>query len=66
VFPNFAQGDSNLVITHAAKADAIALGSARFYQVYYRDQAVVGSCVLPPVGPPAQNISQGQWCFWGP
>jgi len=59
-------GDLDMVAASAAKGDPIALGSARYFQVYYRDNVNFLPALTCSTSASKQNISQGEWCFWGP
>ena len=50
----------------AAAGQPIPLGGPRFYQVYYRDNVNMLPALTCSIASSKQNISQGEWCFWGP
>lgn len=56
-------GDPSISARSAAVGDSLALGTSRFYQVYYRD-AVSNFCPAPAGG--NANMSSGLILVWGP
>jgi len=53
--------DASVHARSAALGDALSAGMTRYYQVYYRDPAVLGSCPSTSTF----NISQGLSISWG-
>ena len=53
--------DASVHARSAALGDALSAGMTRYYQVYYRDPAVLGNCPSTSTF----NISQGLSISWG-
>jgi len=61
----FPQGlDLDIASQSTAKSDPIAIGSARYFQVYYRDNVNFLPALTCSTAASKQNISQGEWCFF--
>lgn len=58
--------DLTIPLRSAGAGQPIPIGGPRFYQVYYRDNVNMLPAVTCSIASSKQNISQGEWCYWGP
>jgi len=58
--------DPTIPARSATAGQPIPTGAPRFYQVYYRDNVNMLPAATCSIASSKQNISDGQWCYWGP
>jgi len=58
--------DLTIPVRCAAAGQPIPIGAQRYYQVYYRDNVNMLPAITCSTASSKQNISNGQWCTWGP
>jgi len=58
--------DLTIPMRSAAAGQPIPVGAPRYYQVYYRDNVNMLPAISCSIASSKQNVSDGQWCFWGP